>query len=73
MCIFPLHSLRKERAIKLRKMAIDAGLTQVKIFELSGLRTNTIRTMWTGNNSWNIDSEIIYINTILTYLNTLTN
>lgn len=60
---------RKERANELRNMRVEAGLTQTKIFELSGLRTNTIRAIENGDRSWNIDSEIIYVKTILKFQN----
>lgn len=59
---------RKERANELKQLRIKAGLSQVRVFELSGLTTKTIHTIECGEKSWNIDSEIIYINTILNFI-----
>lgn len=63
-----LHPARKRRATELKKMRLEVGITQVELSALSGLTQATISRIETGEIGWNIDSEIIYFETLNNYL-----
>jgi DNA-binding XRE family transcriptional regulator len=63
-----IDPIRKKRAGELRQLRIEKGINRVELSTLSGLSRTTIIRIETGTIGWNIDSEIIYFETIMNYL-----
>lgn len=59
-----LHPIRKKRALELKQMRLDRHITQMELSALSGLTQATISRIETGEIGWNIDSELIYFETL---------
>lgn len=67
MDLHNLNSYRNQRAIELKRMRKDAGLTQEKLWLISGIAQATIRRIESGSFAWNIDTEILIKNAIVKY------
>jgi len=65
-----LDPIRKQRASELKQMRLEKGINRVELAALSGLSRTTIIRIETGSIGWNVDSEIIYFQTILNYVKT---
>jgi DNA-binding XRE family transcriptional regulator len=59
-----IDPIRKKRAYELKQARIEKGINRVELSELSGLSRTTIIRIETGSIGWNVDSEIIYFETI---------
>lgn len=64
-----VDKIRKQRAFELRKSRKQSGLTQLQLAEISGIRYNTIRKMELGEKGWHIDTEILFMTTIINFIN----
>ena len=62
-----IQSLRAERSVGLKKMRTDKGITRKQLSDYSNLHLCTIYRIESGETSYNIDSEIIYIESIKNY------
>lgn len=62
--------IRKQKSCELKRLRLDAGLTQIQLGLLANITHATIRTMENSNRSWNIDSEILYIQACVNHLKT---
>ena len=56
-----IDPIRRQRAMELKLMRIQKHLTQEKLSKLSGLDKKTISNLESGESSWNVDSEIMYL------------
>lgn len=55
---------RQRRGLELKVMRIKKMITQDDLSKLSGLTKKTIGKIERGDTGWNIDSEIIYLETL---------
>lgn len=63
-----VHPVRIKRASELKQMRLEKGITQMELMAISGLTQATISRIETGKIGWNVDSEIIYFETLKNYL-----
>lgn len=61
-------AIRKERAKILKEYRIEIGLTKTELSNLSGLHRTTIDSIESGTIGWNIDSELIYFETLKNHI-----
>jgi DNA-binding XRE family transcriptional regulator len=59
-----IEAIRVKRGLELKAFRLEVGLTQLKLSELSGLTRSTIIKIETGLIGWNVDSEILYFETL---------
>jgi DNA-binding XRE family transcriptional regulator len=59
-----LSKERKVRALALRQVRLKRGMSKISLSRKSGLTRWTIDRIEAGEKSWNIDSEIIYTETL---------
>lgn len=59
-----INQLRQQRSAELKKMRTDKNVGKFEMSQLSGLHPATIYRIESGEVSWNIDTEIIYIETL---------
>lgn len=52
---------RQLRGAKLKKLRLLKGVTKTYVSTITGLARQTITSIETGQECWNIDSEIIYL------------
>lgn len=62
-----ISAIRIKRGNELRSYRIEKRLTQLQLSQLSGLTRSTIIKIESGLIGWNIDSEILYFETIKNY------
>lgn len=55
---------RKQRALQLRSLRLSAKFTKSAFSRKSGLSRPCIDRIESGKNSWDVDSEIIYIESL---------
>lgn len=60
-------AIRKKRGLELKEFRIEKNLSIDTLSKLSGLHRATIYRIESGE-TWNIDSEIIYFETVRNYL-----
>lgn len=59
-----IDTIRLTRSSELKQMRLDRNVGKVQLSELSGLHLATIYRIESGLIGWNVDSEIIYIETL---------
>lgn len=59
-----IEAIRKLRGLRIRQLRKDNNLTQDELAKLSGVARQTIITIEAGENSWNVDSEILILETL---------
>lgn len=59
-----IDPIRKKRSEELRQMRLDKGVSQEYVSTISGLSRTTIIRIENGTIGWNIDSEILYFETL---------
>lgn len=57
---------RKKRAFELKQIRLEKGISRKTLAKISGLSRTTIIRIENGTIGWNIDSEIIYFETLRT-------
>lgn len=62
-----IEPIRKQRAAELKQLRIEKGVNRVQLQQLSGLSRTTIIRIENGTIGWNVDSEIIYFETLKQY------
>lgn len=62
--IMDISPARLRRSKELKAFRKEVGLTQVKLSELSGLTRTTIVAIEKGTIGWNVDSELLYFETL---------
>lgn len=63
-----INPIRLQRANELKQMRIELNITRHKLSELSGLHLATIYRIESGTIGWNVDSELIYFETLKNYV-----
>jgi len=56
--------LRKKRSEELKKIRKAKRVSITELHKMSGLGRDTISNLENGDNSWNADTEIIYLETL---------
>jgi DNA-binding XRE family transcriptional regulator len=64
-----LSTLRIKRALQLRAFRIQSKMTKSALSRKSGLCRNCINAIESGSKPWNIDSELIYLESLKPILN----
>lgn len=59
-----IYSIRVKRGFELKAFRKESGITQLRLAQLSGLTRQTIINIEKGTIGWNIDSEILYFETL---------
>lgn len=62
--------IRKQRSCELKRLRLDAGLTQIDLGKKANIAHTTIRAIETSSHAWSIDSEILYIQACVNHLKT---
>lgn len=65
-----INSARKKRGFELKQMRLECNITQVELSTISSLTQATISRIESGTIGWNIDSELIYFETLKKLLHT---
>lgn len=63
-----INPIRKKRAVELKQMRIEKCVNRKQMSEISGLSRTTIIRIENGRIGWNIDSELIYFETLKNYV-----
>jgi DNA-binding XRE family transcriptional regulator len=63
-----LSSLRIKKALQLRALRMQSKMTKSALSRKSGLNRNTIDRIESGSGPWNVDSELIYLDSIMAKL-----
>lgn len=56
-----IDRIRKLRALQIKQLRTEKKLTQDELAKLSGVDRKTIMSMESGENGWNVDSEILIL------------
>jgi len=59
-----INPIRQKRADELRQIRIEKNISQERLSEISGLHRATIVRIESGKIGWNIDSELVYFETL---------
>lgn len=59
--MFNICKLREKRAAELKKLRKQKRITQEKLSQLAGITRSTISKLENGEDSWNADSEMLYL------------
>lgn len=62
-----LKAARIEKGNQLKKQREEKKITKTLLAQISGLSRSTIYLIESGNASWSIDTEIIYVTSVSNY------
>jgi len=64
-----VNEIRKRRADELKAFRLEKGMSKALLQRSSGLSKMTINRIESGTIGWNIDSEMIYFETVKNHVN----